>query len=309
MANSKQGAPRRQRRLRDPSKPLPRPFKRKGPVEEKKRRKAKRKHKKGKGVVGVDRREGKEERREEQWEEEEEGGDVDRADLSASSSFLLSTVPPAQQLRFFLKQFESAMEFKMSSLERDAIKDTCIVKLPEGINQDVDNFCKHMKDTFGISWKQVLCEGKLLEGKVVAGSPAVLIITTSASRSLELLRGLRPLTRECHPLKLFAKHIKVDDQVSLLKNRVNIACGTPSRIKKLMDMEALGTSRLSLIVLDMQADAKCFSLFTLPQVRNDFWDLYQSHFHQRLIQGDLRICLYGPTSVLEFEKTERRDEL
>ena len=56
-------------------------------------------------------------------------------------------------------------------------------------------------------------------------------------------------------------------QVSLLKKRVNIGSGTPSRIKKLIDIEALGLSRLDMIVLDMHADVKGFSLFTLPQVR------------------------------------------
>lgn len=39
------------------------------------------------------------------------------------------------------------------------------------------------------------------------------------------------------------------------------------RIKKLIDMDALSLSRLGVIVLDMQRDAKGYSLFTLPQVR------------------------------------------
>ena len=28
--------------------------------------------------------------------------------------------------------------------------------------------------------------------------------------------------------------------------------------------------------------------------RDEFWDLYKNYFHQRLLEGDLRICLYGP---------------
>ncbi|KAG5552303.1 hypothetical protein RHGRI_010397 [Rhododendron griersonianum] len=39
------------------------------------------------------------------------------------------------------------------------------------------------------------------------------------------------------------------------------------RIKKLIDVEALGLSRLAVIVLDMHTDVKGYSLFTLPQVR------------------------------------------
>ncbi|KAF9610010.1 hypothetical protein IFM89_019650, partial [Coptis chinensis] len=147
-------------------------------------------------------------------------------------------------------------------------------------------------------------------------------IEASAIRSLELLRGLRPLTVECSAAKLFAKHMKVEDQemyaqvepqfreelqrhhlpplmilnfrskismldwkklnrrfdlqmglqVSMLKSRVNIASGTPSRIKKLIDVDALGLSRLSVIVMDMHTDAEGYSLLTLPQVSEEFWD-------------------------------------
>ncbi|KAG5552294.1 hypothetical protein RHGRI_010394 [Rhododendron griersonianum] len=65
----------------------------------------------------------------------------------------------------------------------------------------------------------------------------------------------------------FSKHMKVEEQVAVLKNRVNIGCGTPSRIQKLIDVEALGLSRLAVIVLDRHTDVKGYSLFTLPQVR------------------------------------------
>ena len=66
--------------------------------------------------------------------------------------------------------------------------ETCFAELPEGVDQDIESFCKHVKDIFGSSWKRVLCDGKLLEGEIDAGCPAILIISTSAIRSLELLR-------------------------------------------------------------------------------------------------------------------------
>ncbi|KAK8619524.1 hypothetical protein V6N13_133480 [Hibiscus sabdariffa] len=75
--------------------------------------------------------------------------------------------------------------------------------------------------------------------------------------------------------------------VSLLKNRVNIACGTPSRIKTLIDIEALGLSRLSVLLLDIHTYVKGYYLLTLPQVRDEFWDLYKNYFHQQVVQGDL----------------------
>lgn len=66
--------------------------------------------------------------------------------------------------------------------------DSSMVRLAEDMDQDVENLSKHMKAIFGTLWEEVLCEGKLSEGTIDAGSPAVLIISTSALRSLELLR-------------------------------------------------------------------------------------------------------------------------
>ncbi|XP_061995175.1 uncharacterized protein LOC133713063 isoform X2 [Rosa rugosa] len=177
----------------------------------------------------------------------------------------LQPASPSAQLNSFLDKFQSANRLQLSSLELDSLNDKCIVDLSGSTDQDVENLGKHVKAAFGPSWKAELCDKRLLEGKVDPGSPAVLIISTSALRSIELLRGFRSLTKECHPVKLFSKHMKVDEQVSLLKDRVNIASGTPSRIKKLIDIEALGLSRLSVIVLDVHPDVKGYSLLTLPQ--------------------------------------------
>ncbi|XP_077250212.1 U3 containing 90S pre-ribosomal complex subunit [Tasmannia lanceolata] len=222
---------------------------------------------------------------------------------------LYSNASSTQQLRFFLDRFQSSNGIKLSALELEGFKDTCILELSQDLNQDAGNLGKHLKATFGISWREVLTEGQLSEGKIDEGSPAVVIISTSALRSLELLRGLRLLTGECPAAKLFAKHMKVEEQVSLLKTRVNIASGTPSRIKKLIDMDALGLSRLSVLVIDMHTDAKGYSLFSLPQVSTEFWELYRSHFHQRLLQGDLRICFYGLEYGDDLEKTFSDDEI
>lgn len=102
------------------------------------------------------------------------------------------------------------------------------------------------------------------------------------------------------------------------------------RLKKLIDLEALGLSRLSVLLIDLHVDVKGYSLLTLPQVRyhfglvyycppvsvspritclihihfptfstpcccgsDEFWDLYKNYFHQRLLDGSTRICLYG----------------
>lgn len=45
----------------------------------------------------------------------------------------------------------------------------------------------HMKVAFGPSWKEILCE-KELDEKINPGQPALLVISLSALRSLDLLR-------------------------------------------------------------------------------------------------------------------------
>lgn len=68
----------------------------------------------------------------------------------------------------------------------DDAADACIVKLSESLPQDVSNLSEHMKASFGPSWKEVLCKKELKHSE--PGSPALLTISLSALRSLELLR-------------------------------------------------------------------------------------------------------------------------
>ena len=66
--------------------------------------------------------------------------------------------------------------------------DKCILELSQGLDQSTSNLGDHVKAAFGSSWKEVLCEKQLLEGKIDPGNPALLVISLSALRSLELLR-------------------------------------------------------------------------------------------------------------------------
>lgn len=71
------------------------------------------------------------------------------------------------------------------------ITETCMVDQgPDPAQNNTGNLVEHLKVAFGSSWKEVLCEKHLHEGKVDPGSPALLVISSSALRSLELLRLL-----------------------------------------------------------------------------------------------------------------------
>ena len=65
------------------------------------------------------------------------------------------------------------------------------------------------------------------------------------------------ISQVCRIAKLFAKHLKVPEQQKhLQEHMVGIGCGTPNRLLKLADMDALKLDRLRLLVLDVQLDAK-----------------------------------------------------
>ncbi|CAN4106001.1 unnamed protein product [Withania somnifera] len=70
-------------------------------------------------------------------------------------------------------------------------------------------------------------------------------------------------------------------------------------------MEALGSSRLSVIVPDMKTVAKGYSLLTPPQVLRD---LYRNYFHQRVVEGASRICLYDEIPTNLKRKKSNQDE-
>jgi protein CMS1 len=73
-----------------------------------------------------------------------------------------------------------------------------MVELAQGLDQDIENLSGHVKAAFGVSWKEELCEGNDLGDDDEAGSPALLVISTSALRSLELLRLLISLLLFTH---------------------------------------------------------------------------------------------------------------
>lgn len=67
------------------------------------------------------------------------------------------------------------------------------------------------------------------------GSPIVLILSSSGIRAVDVIRAL-PLFAEAARIgKLFAKHLKVPEQVQFLNHTATHICvGTPNRIEKLI---------------------------------------------------------------------------
>ena len=111
------------------------------------------------------------------------------------------------------------------------------------------------------------------------GQPFVLFLSSSAVRANELAKDLRVKLRNLKTAKLFAKHLKVDAQVEVLQSEFNaLAVGTPNRLMKLLEMNAMSLARCRLVVLDSSfKDSKSFDLLTLPGVAKDTALLLRDH--------------------------------
>lgn len=119
------------------------------------------------------------------------------------------------------------------------------------------------------------------------GMPRVLVVTGNAQRAADLARALRTLLPEDESrpakrrkgaevstaggvAKLFARHFKVDEQVThLQENATPLAVGTPHRIQQLLERGALRTDHLQALVVDHSwTDAKMRTIFDTPETRD-----------------------------------------
>ncbi|KAF2265399.1 hypothetical protein CC78DRAFT_493591 [Lojkania enalia] len=89
------------------------------------------------------------------------------------------------------------------------------------------------------------------------GAPHTLVVTASGIRAADTFRALKAGlpqqgVKNSNVAKLFAKHIKLAEQVGLLKkNKVDFGVGTPERLSALLDQGVLSTANLRRIVIDV----------------------------------------------------------
>lgn len=102
--------------------------------------------------------------------------------------------------------------------------------------------------------------------------------------SLACLYVRRHLTSfKCKIAKLFAKHIKADDQADTLTIAFHpIAVGTPARVKKLLEMDALSLEHTTHVIFDMEKDKKNMTIFELKDTAKEMVELLQFHLIPRL---------------------------
>ncbi|KAM8770140.1 protein CMSS1 isoform 3-T3 [Rhynchonycteris naso] len=118
---------------------------------------------------------------------------------------------------------------------------------------------------------------KLQKNHTEKKSVLMLIICSSAIRALELMRSMTAFRGDSKVMKLFAKHIKVQQQVKLLEKRaVHLAVGTPGRIKELVKQGGLDLNPLKFLVFDWNwRDQKLRRMMDIPEIRKEVFELLE----------------------------------
>ncbi|XP_051565602.1 protein CMSS1-like isoform X2 [Myxocyprinus asiaticus] len=125
-------------------------------------------------------------------------------------------------------------------------------------------------------------------------SVVLLIVCGSALRTIELIKQLVVFKGQAKVLKLFAKHIKVDEQIKLLSKGVtHIAVGTPGRIAALLEKDGLTVQGLRYLVLDWNyRDQKHRTMADIPEVKLDFLKMMNLGVIQSCREGTVKIGLF-----------------
>ncbi|MGH0140635.1 UNVERIFIED_CONTAM: hypothetical protein FKN15_043675 [Acipenser sinensis] len=110
---------------------------------------------------------------------------------------------------------------------------------------------------------------KLCKNHTEQKSVVMLIVCSSAHRVLDLIKQLTTFKGNAKVLKLFAKHIKVEEQIKLLQKGVtHMGVGTPGRIKALAEQDGLSLKALKYVVLDWNwRDQKLRRMPDIPEVK------------------------------------------
>ncbi|AWP13367.1 putative protein CMSS1 isoform 2 [Scophthalmus maximus] len=125
-------------------------------------------------------------------------------------------------------------------------------------------------------------------------SVILLIVCSSALRTIELIKQLTTFKGDARAVKLFAKHIKIEEQVKLLQTAVtHIGVGTPGRISALIEKEGLSLQALKYVVLDWNwRDQKLRRMVDIPEIKLDFMKLLECGILKGCKEGKLKIGLF-----------------
>jgi len=185
-----------------------------------------------------------------------------------------------EQADWLWQSYQNQSTRSATPVEREGLTAEAVCRLPPG--QSFENGLKFLEPNWGSEFCSVA-------GREV-GHPSALYISSGALGALEMIRACPDISSRCQIAKLFAKHIKLPEQAALLSSKaVCIGAGTPNRIARLVEDGVLKLKSLKWIIIDVRLDAKQRSILDMPEVRDDWWALWERY----LWKLKLRIVLYG----------------
>ncbi|KAL3882130.1 hypothetical protein ACJMK2_028501 [Sinanodonta woodiana] len=188
----------------------------------------------------------------------------------------------------------------MAALERFFEGKLSPVELDELQLSEDDHFYKQNNSSQGFAvayLKSILPKWKKMKRDACTspGSPVLLVLTSSALRAVQLNRQIEVFKGEdCKCAKLFAKHMKLEEQQKFLKKAVCLAgIGTPNRVLSLLKSGHLKLEKLKALVLDWNwRDVKQRRLVDVPEVRSDLFVLLQTKLIPH-IKSSVSSCKIG----------------
>uniref|UniRef100_A0A3Q3X566 Cms1 ribosomal small subunit homolog n=1 Tax=Mola mola TaxID=94237 RepID=A0A3Q3X566_MOLML len=148
---------------------------------------------------------------------------------------------------------------KLSVIEQEELKllDSCFLPSND-LTHTLSSYLKHVCP----KWS------KIQKQHAEKSSVVLLIVCSSALRTIELIKQLTTFKGAAKAIKLFAKHIKIEEQMKLLQKTVtHIGVGTPGRISALIEKEGLNLRALRYLVLDWNwRDQKLRTMVDIPEL-------------------------------------------
>lgn len=124
------------------------------------------------------------------------------------------------------------------------------------------------------------------------GSPLWLILCSSADRCVAIIKELRVFRNSARFGKLFSRHMKVNEQVSMLQSSVvHIAIGTPARVLKLSELGCLKLDKLKVVFYDAKVDMKMRNIFSMKDIQKDLWGFYDNHLKDLLAKDQIQVSI------------------
>ena len=117
-------------------------------------------------------------------------------------------------------------------------------------------------------------ELKAADGKALVG----VVLCASGQRCADVIRMVKSVTK-AQVGKLFAKHLKLDEQIAMLKKAPPaLGVGTPHRVAALLAAGAIDKTSLKLLALDDRPDGRGLTTMTNDESGTPLLALLDDHF-------------------------------